>query len=75
MSAKTKLNALKVLIYRALIDSNISHDEFALVNLLREYDMKEEIKKSKYLDSSLKFINLFIKQCYHTVWHVEKNSK
>ena len=27
-----KLNSIKVLIYKALIDSNISHDEFILMN-------------------------------------------
>ena len=45
---KDKLNAIEVLISKALIDSYISHDEFvSLNNLLREYyEMKEEIKKS-----------------------------
>ena len=39
---------MKILISKALIDSYISHDEFASVhNLLREYnEMKEEIKTS-----------------------------
>ena len=43
---KTKLNSIKVLISKALIDLNINHDEFVLVNnMLREYnEMKEEIK-------------------------------
>ena len=47
--AKSKLNSTEILISKALIDSNISHDEFALVNnVLKEfYDMKEEIKNSK----------------------------
>ena len=46
MLAKSKLNYIEVLISKALVDSNISHDEFALINnVLREfYDMKEEIK-------------------------------
>ena len=46
--AKSKLNSIKVLIFKTLIDSNISHDEFVLINnLLKEYDdMKEEIKNS-----------------------------
>ena len=30
--AKTKLNSVEVLMYKALIDSNISHDEFVSVN-------------------------------------------
>ena len=47
--AKSKLNSIEVLIFKALIDSNISHDEFVLINnLLKEYDdVKEEMKKLK----------------------------
>ena len=39
---------MEVLNYKALIDSNIGHDEFVSVNnVLKEYDdMKEEIKNS-----------------------------
>ena len=46
--AKFKLNSIEVSISKALIDSNISHDEFVLINnVLKEfYDMKEEIKNS-----------------------------
>ena len=37
--AKFKLNSMEVLISEALIDSNISHDEFVLINnVLKEYD-------------------------------------
>ena len=45
---KTKLNTIDVLISKALIDSNISHDEFVSVNnVLREWNsMKEKIKNS-----------------------------
>ena len=45
---KTKLNTIDVLISKALIDSNISHDEFVLVNnVLKEWNsMKEKIKNS-----------------------------
>ena len=47
MLAKSKLKIIKVLISKALIDSNINHDEFVLINVLNEfYDMKEEIKNS-----------------------------
>ena len=44
--AKSKLYSLKVLISKALIDSNISHDQLVLMNnVLKEYDdMKEEIR-------------------------------
>ena len=45
---KSQLNGIEVLICKALVDSNISHDEFALINNVRKefYDMKEEIKIS-----------------------------
>ena len=44
--AKSKLNSTDVLISKALTDSNIIHDEFALINnaLKVFHDMKEEIK-------------------------------
>ena len=47
--AKSKLNSTEILISKALINSNISHDEFVFINyMLKEYDsMKEEIKKLK----------------------------
>ena len=46
---KSKLNTIEVLISKALINSNISHDEFVLINnVLKEYDkMNEEIKNVK----------------------------
>ena len=48
MLAKSELNSIEVLISNALIDSNISHDEFVQINnVLKEfYDKKEEIKNS-----------------------------
>ena len=48
MLPKTKLNTIEVLIFKGLIDSNISHDQFVSAkNVLTEYDdMKEEIKTS-----------------------------
>ena len=56
--AKFKLNSIEVSISKALIDSNISHDEFVLIiNVLKElYDMREEIK-------NLMINKLYIKQC------------
>ena len=46
--AKSQLNSIEVLISKALIDSNISHEEFVLINtvLKESCDMKEEIKDS-----------------------------
>ena len=51
---KSKLNSVEVLILKALIDSNISHDEFVLTNnVLKEYgNMKEKIKILEFLNSS-----------------------
>ena len=45
---KSKLNSIEVLISKALIDSDISHDEFVLINnaLNEFYDMKKEFKNS-----------------------------
>ena len=40
--AKSKSNNIEVLISQALMNSNISHDEFVLIN-----NMEEEIKNSK----------------------------
>ena len=46
MLAKSKLNSIEILISKALIESNVSHGEFVLINnVLKEYnDMKEGIK-------------------------------
>ena len=48
MLAKSELSSIEVLISKVLIDPNISHAEFVLINsLLKEfYDIKEEIKNS-----------------------------
>ena len=56
--AKSKLSSIKVLISKALIDSNISHDEFVLINdRLNQYeDMKEEIINLKDLNNSSKIL-------------------
>ena len=58
MFAKFKLNSLEVLISKALIDSNISHEESVLINdVLKEYDnMKEEFENLKDLNSLLKIL-------------------
>ena len=46
--AKSRLNKIKVLISKAIIELVFSHDEFVLINnALKEYEeMKEEIKNS-----------------------------
>ena len=59
MLAKSRLNNIKVLISKALIDSIISLDEFVLINnVLKEYrEMKEGIKN---LEDLIKFMEDFI---------------
>ena len=77
MLAKSKLtSAIKVLISKAFIDSSISHDEIVLINneLNEFYAMKEEIQNLK-TKKLIKEFSLFIKQCYHIVWSVEKIQK
>ena len=46
---KTKLQTIKVLISKALVDLYIKHDKFVSVrNVLREYnELKEEIKNPR----------------------------
>ena len=52
---KNKLDAIEVLISKALIDSYINHDEFVSVNnVLNVYiEMRDEIKNS---DTSVEYI-------------------
>ena len=67
---KSKLNSKEVLISKVLSDSNISNDEFFLMNnVLKEYDkMREEIKKIKDLNKQfIEDFSLFIKQCCRIV--------
>ena len=45
--AKSALITMEFLTSKTLVDSNISHDEFFSIHMLKEfYDMKEEIKSS-----------------------------
>ena len=55
MLTKSKLNSIKVLISKALIDSNFNHDEFVLINnVLKEYKRYERYKRRnrKFNDSN-----------------------
>ena len=58
MLAKYKLNSIEGSLSKTVIDSNISHDEFVLINnVQKEYDdMKEEIKNLKNLISLSKIL-------------------
>ena len=60
MLEKTKLNTAEVLIFKALIDSNISNDEFALINIvLKEYDnIKKETKNSDNIECFFIVLNI-----------------
>ena len=66
--AKSKLDSIEALISKVFMDSNISHDEFLLINNVLKgfYGTMEEIKNDKG-----KF-KLYIKQCYLIAWSVEK---
>ena len=57
--AKSEWNRTGVLISKALIDSNISHGEFVLINnLMKEfYDMKEEMKNPNNKQKFTSYIN------------------
>ena len=48
--AKSKINSIKVLIFKVFIDSVITHEKFVIINVLKEYnEIKKEIKKLKAL--------------------------
>ena len=54
---KTKSNDIDAFISKTSIDSFISHSEFILVNVLREYDdTKEETNNLKDFNSSSKIL-------------------
>ena len=53
---KTRLNSREVLISKDLIDSNICHNEFVLVYVLKSYNSDKKNQKSKDLNSSLKIL-------------------
>ena len=61
MLAKSKLNGIEVLISNALIDPNISHDKFVLINnVLEEFNyMKEEIK-NPMLNKSVNYMHYIV---------------
>ena len=62
LPAKSKLDRIEFLIYKALIDLNISHNEFVLIhNAPKEFDdIKKETKNS---NDEQKF-KPYIKQCH-----------
>ena len=58
--AKSKLNRIKVLISKTLINSNISHDEFNLIsNVLKKYNKMKEIKNLKTSTVHRRFYSIY----------------
>ena len=73
---KSKLNSIEVLIFKALVDSNISHGEFLLINAaLKEYDVWKKKTKIYRLNQFIEDFSLSIKHCYNIVWSVKKVQK
>ena len=54
--AESKLNCIEVLIFKASTDANISHDEYVLNKLLKEYDTMKRNRKFKDLNNLLKIL-------------------
>ena len=76
MKARTKLNGLEVLISKTLIDSNISHDEFSLINnVLEEYgDMNKKLVTWKRY-TLMKNVNILLKILYYCLKCKKSESK
>ena len=68
--AKSKLYSIEVVISKALIDSIISHDESFLTNNVQKNIIiwKKKSRPNQFIETFC----LFIKQCFHIVWSVEK---
>ena len=63
LPGKSKSNGIEVLIYKTLIDSDSSHDEFPLINnVLTEFKSMES-KKSKSCNNKKRKNSAFIKMC------------
>ena len=55
MLAKTKLNAMEVLISKALIDASVSNDEFdSVIYVLKEYNDLNNNKEANKNNKSIK---------------------
>ena len=67
--AKSKLHSVEVLICKALIDSDITHNEILSINKL-----PDKVDETKNSNDKWRF-KLYIKQCSLIVWSVEKMLK
>ena len=65
-STKCGLNDIKVLISKALIDSNISHEKNVMI-----WKKNWEILRLFFIED----LSPFIKKCYCIIWKVEKIQK
>ena len=65
---KQAIKAIGVLISKTLINSNINHNDFALVHNKEINNLKT---RKQFIEDFKK--DLFIKQCYRVIWSVEKN--
>ena len=72
MLAKSKLNSIQALISKTLITSVISHDEFVLVNVIKN---EKRNQKFKELIKFIEDFSWFMKQNCCIVWSVEKIQK
>ena len=73
MLAKYELNRIEILIFKALMDSDISLDKLFLINnVLKNMTMNQKFKESIKFNEDF---GLFIKQCYNIVWSAEKYGK
>ena len=72
MLAKSKLNSIQALISKTLIASVISHDEFVLVNVIKN---EKRNQKFKELIKFIEDFSWFMKQNCCFVWSVEKIQK
>ena len=71
---KSKLNITEVLISKALINLALIQDELVLIKKCawRIWRNERRNKKFKHSIKLIENFSLFIKQCYHIVWSVEK---
>ena len=67
MLAKSKLNSAEALISKALIDWNISYNEFVLINNANMMIRKTN-KKFEKLKQCIEDFSLFIKQWYRILF-------
>ena len=71
MLGKAKLTGIEVLISKALIDSNISYDDFFIINNVLKRIWRYERRNQKLFNQFIEHFSLFIKHFNHIAWTVE----